>query len=448
MLKKLFLFLGLGSVFANVQATDLYEAYLKALSFNAEYLRAIANNEVGAEYPNIAKAKLFPQISVSGGLSENYFSQSGSEAYYHQSTYGAQFSQVIFDFSKFSDYVRSKFAHQLADLQLINARQQLMVNVAKAYFDVLYAKDILLATQLTKQALEKQTVQAQAAFRVGGVTIADVNDAKAGYDAASANEIRDTNNLINKKNIFQNITGIDPEQVQPIIESINLVLPEPESDALWSDTAKRNNLNVLVSAKQLDMAKEDINVIRAGHYPTLALNIQYQSQNTANPDYTSITPQQLPNYNIPGSPLSSYSVGSAFLQLSMPVFSGGGVSAETRQSVDNYDAFLQDKVKIERQTDYEARNAYWRVFNGVSEVQAQKSALLSSKTKLDSDILGYKVGIRNSVDLVNSQKDYYQTFKTYKGSLYQYLLAEIQLQYLSGNLNGQFIRKVNVNIKK
>jgi outer membrane protein len=279
------------------------------------------------------------------------------------------------------------------------------------------------------------------------VTIADVNDAQSGYDAAAAQEIQDENSLINKKNIFRNITGIDPEQIQPLQEQIKLDTPLPQSDSSWSKIAESSNLNVLISLKQMDMAKQDISIARGGHYPTLTLQAQYQYQDTGNLDSTNASDTQSQGLNYPGGPLSSYSTGSIGLQLSVPIFSGGGVSAQTRQATDNYEAAMQQLTNTDRQTNQNTRNAYWAVFNGVSIVNAQKSALLSAKTKLNSDTLGYQVGIRNSVDLVSSQKNYYQTFQTYQQARYQYLMAEVQLQYLSGKIDEQFLQKINANIK-
>jgi outer membrane protein len=110
-------------------------------------------------------------------------------------------------------------------------------------------------------------------------------------------------------------------------------------------------------------------------------------------------------------------------------------------------ASQQQLLSVERQTDQNTRNTYWQVQNGVNIVKAQETALKSAKTKLDSDQLGYQVGVRNSVDLVNSQKNYYQTFQTYQQSRYQYLMARIQLRYLSGSVNSDFIKQMNQNIK-
>ncbi len=447
MLKKLVYGICFG-LSSQVHAIDLFATYQKALSYNADYLKAIATNQAGVEQQNIAFAALLPQISATGSISENYLFQGGSYAYYNQPTYAAQLNQVIFDFGKFSTYVKGKYATQLADLQLTNAKQQLMVNVAQAYFDVLFAEDTLLATQMTKRALEKQMTQAKAAFEVGSVTIADVNDAQAAFDASSAQEIQDQNNLINKKNVFRNLTGIDPEQIQPLQENINLQLPKPSDSSQWSQIAESGNLNVKIANTQVSMAREDISISRAGHMPTINLTAQYQYQDTGNLDSSNLPSAQLQQLvGIPGSPLSSYGTGVIGVQISVPILSGGAITAQVRQAIANYEGSEDQLVSVERQTDQKIRNAYWQVQNGVSIVLAQKAALKSAKTKLDSDMLGYQVGIRNSVDLVNSQKNYYQTFQTYQQSRYQYLMAQAQLAYLSGQIDDKFMQRLNGNIK-
>ena len=449
--KKLLLSLivSLVSCLNSANGIDLFETYVKSVAYNADYLKAIASNLAGQEQENIARAALLPQIAASAQLTENYFDQGGVQAWYHQPIYAATLNQVIFDFSKFSTYSKGKFASQLSDLQLINSRQQLMVSVGQAYFDVLYATDTLLATQKTKTALEKQMNQSKKAFEVGGVTIADVNDALAGFDAAAAQEIQDTTNLIYKKNIFRNLTGIDPEQIQPIQDDINLLLPNPSNVDSWSQLAESGNLNVLIAAKQLVMAREDISISRGGHVPIISLIGQYQYQDTGGVDASNANAAQMQALSGAGgvSPLASYATGAIGLQISLPISSGGGISATVRQAIDNYEGSQQQLSSVERQIDQNIRNAYWQVQNGVSIVLAQKAALKSAKSKLDSDQLGYQVGIRNSVDLVNSQKDYYRTFQNYQQSRYQYLMAQLQLEYLSGTINEQFMQKVNANIR-
>ncbi len=444
---RLWLGILLGLIIQLTEAYDLAYAYQQSLLYNAEYLKAVASNEAGQEAKNIARAALFPQITAQAGISENYFNQAGTYALFHQPLYSASLNQVIFDFGKFSSYAKGKFATELSDLQLADAKQQLLLSVAQAYFDVLYAEDSLKSLQMTKQALAKQRNQAQKSFTVGAVTIADVNDAEAGYAAAAAQEIQATNELINKRNIFHNLSGLDPLQINGIKDEISLNLPDPNSADSWAGVAKTSNLTIQMAHTQQSMAAQDTNLALAGHLPSLSANLQYQYQDTGNLDNTNATPAQMQSLNIPGSPLSTYTTSAAGVQLNVPLYSGGAVSAQVRQARANYRAAQQQAVVVMRQTDQNIRNTFWQVQNGVNLVKAQRTALKSAKIKLASDLLGYQVGVRNSVDLVNSQKNYYQTLQTYQQSRYQYLLAQVQLRYLSSGINQQFIQQINQNIK-
>lgn len=443
------LLISLLSISGFAHAYDLNYAYQQALNYNADFLKQIASTTASQEQINLARAQLLPQINASASISENYFNSSGIAVYYHQPVYGATLQQVIFDWSKYSNYTKGKYATEIGNLQLENAKQQLLVTVAQSYFDVLYAEDTLQAIQMTKSALEKQMNQAKKAFEVGTVTIADVNDAQAGFDSSTAQEIQATNDVIYKKNIFQNLTGLDPEQIQKLSDNVELSLPTPQSVDKWASSAKNNNLNIKIASKQVAMADQDVNIAISGHLPTLNVNGSYQYMDTAGIDGVSGSESAINNIsNIPGTPISSYGNGSLGVQLNVPIYSGGAVNASVRQSRANYQAATQQMVSVERQTDQNTRNTYWQVQNGVSIVKAQQAALKSAKTKLDSDQLGYQVGVRNSVDLVNSQKNYYQTYQTYQQSRYQYLMARIQLRYLNSDIDGKFVQDINSNIKQ
>lgn len=430
-------------------AFDLAYAYQKALVYNADYLKQIASTDATQEQINLARAQLLPQINGTATMSENYFNTPGLEAMYHQPTLGATLQQVVFDWGKYSNYSKGKYAADVGKLQLDNARQQLMVTISKAYFDVLYAEDTLQAIQMTKSALEKQMNQAKQSFKVGAVTIADVNDAMSGYDTAAAQQIQAENDLIYKKNIFTNLTGLNPDEIQKLSDNIQLELPKPDNINNWAQNAAKDNLDILVADRQVQIANQDVDIAISGHLPSLNVQGGYNYQATGGIDDVHGAESKQQNIaNIPGTPLSSYGTGSLGLQLNLPIYSGGGVNAQVRQAKANYQAAQQQLVSVQRTVDQNTRNTYWQVQNGVSIVKAQQTALKSAKTKLNSDELGYQVGVRNSVDLVNSQKNYYQVYQAYQQSRYQYLLARVQLRFLTSDIDDKFINDINANIAK
>lgn len=436
----------LGYTCSHAYAFDLVEAYNNALSYNASFLAAISTNQAGQEYQVQGRSALLPQVSGTGGISENYLNSTGSTIYYHQPTVSATLQQTAFDFGKFSKYTKTKFATQVADLQLELAKQQLIVNVGQAYFDVLYASDTLDAIRVTKIAYSRQLEQAKRAFKVGTVTIADENDAQSSYDAAVAQEIQAQNDLINKKNIFRNITGLDPDQIQPLVKDIDLVSPNPDNVTKWSELAKSGNINIKIASKQLEMAGQDVSIAIAGHIPTLGAQAQYQYAGDAVVDGGSSDSQQQQSANSPGALNSSYGYGAVGLQATVPIYSGGAVSSQVRQAKSTYKSTMEQLVSVERQTDQSTQNAFWQVQNGVSIVKAQTQALNSAKIKLKSDQTGYSVGIRNSVDLINSEKNLYQAIQNYNQSRYQYLNYRLQLKFLAGQLDPDFLKQINVNV--
>ncbi len=178
---------------------DLSSAYTSSLNYNAKFLAAVAKNQAGQEEQVQGRSQLLPQISATGALTENYLNSNSTGTYYHQPNATVQIQQVALDFSKFSKYTKSKYATQIANLELELATQQLMINVAQAYFDVLYAVDTLAAVRINKEAFAWQMGQAKQAYDIGTVTIVDVNDAKSSYDNAVADEIQAENDLISKK---------------------------------------------------------------------------------------------------------------------------------------------------------------------------------------------------------------------------------------------------------
>lgn len=427
---------------------DLNTAYTSSLNYNADYLAAIASNKADQEAKAQAQAALLPQVSGSAGLTENYLNTGGMSLYYHQPLASAGLQQVVFDFSKFSSYSKSKHAVTLSDLQLENAKQQLIVTVAQKYFDVLYAIDTLDAIQSNKSALAKQLDQAKKSFVAGTVTIADVNDAQAGFDAANADEIKAENDLIDKKNILHNLTGLDSNQIQNVIESISLMTPDPDTPEKWAQIARINNLDIKIAKEQVLMADEDITIAKSGHLPNVSANLNYQYQGSSNVDSASTSAQQVINTsaNVPGGFLSSFSQANVGVQVNLPIYSGGNVSSQVRQALSNYAASKEQLVSVERQTDQQIKNAFWQVQNGIDIVTAQTQALKSAKLKLRSDQKGYQVGVRNSIDLVNSEKNYRVARQNYNQARYNYLVYWLQLKYLSGSGSLNFLNLINHNI--
>lgn len=429
-----------------VYGFNLSDAYQNALLYNADYLAKIFQNKANQESQNQSISYLLPKVSISSGINEIYTDSlsAGSGYYvYHQPFAGLNFSQVIVDFSKFSAYTKSKYATQVADLVLEDAKQALFLDVAKAYFDLLCAMDTLEATKMNKNADEQQMIQAQKRFNAGVATITDFNDAKASFDKMNAKVIQMETNLISKQNNFKNLTGLNPELIQPLIDNLSLVPLTPNNVEEWVNYANMGNLKIKIANKKLQMAGEDISVEKSGHLPNLNLSGTYRYTDTANVDTSSVTSTYS---NISGIPSSNQVTFG--LQLNIPIYSGGVISSKVREMIATYESEQQLLVFAKREAQQNVRNSFWKAQNGTHLINAQIQALKSAGLKLKSDKIAYQSGIRDSIDLLNSQKDYYAVLQDYNQAKYDYLYSIVELNYHAGKINLDVFRQINTNIKQ
>lgn len=425
--------------FAN--AFNLSDTYNMALKYNADYLMNIAKSVSEQEKTRQGISSLLPNLNVSATVSENYLNISNA-FYYHQPAFGVQLQQTVVDFGKFSEYKKSKYYSELSDLQLEEARQNLILDIASAYFNVLSASDLYTVIVNKKEAFFRQYQKALKSFDAGVVSLIDVNDAKASLDAAVAEEIQAKNDLINNKNIFNNLTGLNPNLIQPLKQDIDLIYLAPESVNVWVELAKQQNIKIKIAKIQTKMNLQDITTAKADRMPTVNLVSNYQYQGEPVIDSNKVTNTN----NVPGSSLSSFGVLYIGLQLNIPLYMGGGINSQIRKSIASYEATMQTQTTVLRDIVQKTENAFWIVQNGKSIIDAQTQSLTFAKLKLNSDQISYEIGDRNSIDLINSEKNYADSIQNYNSARYQYLLSRIKLMYMVGKLNVDFLNLINNNI--
>ena len=446
--KHITLFIGLFALIAKANAVDITNSINRALSYNADYQVSINRNDANQESSIQGKSQLLPQISLSGAVSENYFSATGMSVTYHQPSFGIVITQNLINFNAFSNYTKALFSEQLSTLQLHLDQENLSIKVIRAYFDVLYANDTLNAIKIAKEFYTREYQKAKLNYNAGNISRIDINDSKASLDGATSDEIKALNKLNETKNIFHTLTGENPDLIEPLATNINLTTPnENNIESLESITYARNP-NVLVAKIQVDMAKEDISIAKSGNLPNVSLYGTYAYLGAAGIDTTDSAATAALLSGAGGLPGSSYTMASAGIQVSIPIFSGGGISSQTRQAIDSYEVATQNLETAKRQAGIDVQNAYWQVLNGINLVRANTLALQSAKLKLKSDEMAYRLGIRNSINLMNAEKIYYDALQNYNQARYNYLLGTAQLAFLTNTLDTNFITNLNSNIAR
>ena len=412
---------------------DLIDTYREAAGNDAQYASARNNLVAGREKLPQGRSLLLPQINAGGSYSRVKLDVNepqpfgGFSTVYNTRGYTLSLSQPLFRWANFQQYEQGKLSVVFAEAQFAQAQQDLVVRVAQAYFDVLYSEDSINYIVAQKAAITEQLASAKRNFEVGTTTITDTNEAQAKYDLAIAQEILARSNLDIARAALQQIIGKPPGNLAPLVRSVQLASPEPANIEPWVASAEQQNYVVAQALANREIAKRQIEVNRAGHYPTVDLVVSRSYNNT--PSGISIATAQTSN-----------AIG---LQLSVPLYSGGFTSSKVREGIALADKAENDLDFSRRSAAQSARQAYFGVTSGLAQVKALQAAEVSSPSALDSKKLGYQVGVRINIDVLNAQQQLFSTQRDLARARYDTLLNGLRLKAAAGALSEEDIARLN-----
>ncbi len=432
----------------NAQAADLLQVYQQALANDATYASARASAQAGRERVPQGRAGLLPTVGISGGITRNNndfspFNEGqpvrdangnitgvvlGGGANATTKDINVQLSQPLFRWDRWETYQQSKLQQAISEAQFAQAQQDLITRVAQAYFDVLAAQDTLASTRAQKEAVTEQLASAKRNFEVGTQTITDTHEAQAAYDLVISQEIAAVNDLETKKTALQAIIGTPPGALATLRTGVNLTAPQPIVVDQWVSAAQNQNYAVSVAELQLESAKREISKQRAGHYPTLDL--------VANSLHRDVNGQ----YAGTSGRTTSNSIGISY---SIPIFSGFAVTSRVRESIALEDKARNDLEANRRNAELLARQSFLGVNSGLAQVKALEAAEVSSNSALESNKLGYQVGVRINIDVLNAQRQLYQTRTDLAKARYNTILAGLKLKAAAGSLREEDLQPIN-----
>jgi outer membrane protein len=321
-----------------------------------------------------------------------------------------------------------------AEAEFSLARQELIVRTVVAYFDVLLAQDLLATAQAQKLAIAEQLESAKRNFEVGTATITDSHEAQSRYDLTSAQEIAAQNDLDVKRQVLRTVIGKEPEGLRNVKSGLQLAGPQPADINKWVEMAETSAANVLISQARFEIATREVERQRAGHYPTLDLVATRGRSSTSNTIVGGVAGVGS------GSDTDSTTVG---LQLSIPIFSGGATASRGREAVALKEKAAADLENARRTAALNARQGYLGVTAGLAQVRAYNAALTSSQSALDSNKLGYEVGVRINIDVLNAQSQLYDTRQKLAKARMDTLIALLRLKAAAGSLAEEDVVAIN-----
>ena len=424
---------------------DLLQVYRDAIDYDAQFASAKAAWEAGQEKLPQGRAGLLPVIGASANTTWNDVdfqrrSPPGApqmDAKYNTNGYQLTLSQPIFRWQNFEQYRQGKLAVAVADAQFAQAKQDLVLRASQAYFDVLLAQDSLNLAQAQKKAIAEQLEAAKRNFEVGTATITDTHEAQARHDLATAQELSAQNDLEIKRQALRQVIGKVPAALAALRSQVQLQRPQPDDMTKWVEAAEAGSPLVQAQEAALEIADKEINKQRAGHLPTLDL-VATRGRSSATGSLTA---------GIVGPGYDSHA-GTVGLQLNLPIFAGGAVMSRDREAVALREKARADLDNTRRSAALSARQAYLGVTNGMAQVKAYEQALVSSQSALDSNKLGYEVGVRINIDVLNAQQQLFATRRDLAKARYDTLIAQLRLKAAAGSLGEDDVQAVNALLEK
>lgn len=412
-------------------ADDLFDVYKRAQQSDPQFQAAQAARDAALQSKPQARSLVLPDVGLSGSVSRNRSDITATSvglprtSTYTAKTYSLNLSQVLYNHDYFAQLRQADYEVAQAESQFQNARQDLIIRVVQAYFAVLSAEDNLHFAQAEKTAIGQQLDQAKQRFKVGLTAITDVREAQARYDQSVAQEIAAKNQLAVSKESLREIIGGSVPDLAGLSDQMPLVTPEPNDIKSWVDAALDNNPQLIVAEKAADVAKEQIERAKAGHYPTLNIVASHSYTDTG------------------GLFTRTSNDDSVGIQLNLPLYQGGGVSSRVEQATYQYQQSKDQLEQTRRATERQARSAYLNVIAGISQVEARKQALKSTQTALDATQAGYEVGTRTQVDVLNAQQALYGAERDYAQARYDYVTNTLILRQATGSLTGDELQRIS-----
>ena len=425
--------LAISAAFAGTaQAQNLMSLFETARGFDATYKAAQYQYTANLSKGEQAKAVLLPTVGLSANMNKTDVDLiAAAQTVNSQSrTATLSASQPLYRPANSATYQQGMRQLELAGIQLKAAEQDLMVRLSQAYFDVLISRESLDFVKAQKVAVAEQLAAAKRNFEVGTSTITDTREAQARYDLVLAQEIAADNDLRIKRLALNQLVGLNNIEPKSLATNAKLTLPVSKSVDDWVQQSSESNPSVIQSRAALEIAKLEIAKAEAGHKPTLDLVAGY-------------TPTRYKNGKGINSSQIDANTNSLTLSFNVPLFAGFATQNRIKETVALEDKARSDLDAAERNIAQATRTAFFGLQSGIGQVNALQAAEASSQSALDANKLGYQVGVRINIDVLNSQSQLFQTKRDLAKARYDVLLGQLKLQQAAGTLTEADLASIN-----
>ena len=415
------------------QAQSLVELYDSARAFDATYLSAKLQYDANLARAEQSRAGILPTATLTGTATLTDFDNSASNTF--NRSYNTQGATLSASHPLYRPINRATFEQgqkqlALARAQLDAAEQELIVRTSQTYFDARASQDSLNFVKAQKAAVAEQLASAKRNFEVGTATITDTREAQARFDLVLAQEIAAENDLRVKKIALDQLVGKQGTQPRSLVAPPVLQPIEPADVNAWVQQSELAHPSIRLAQSNLEIARLEVTKAEAGHKPTLDLTGSYNM--TRNPSGTA---SSLLNFNT-----NTATIG---LSLNVPLFAGFSTQNRIRETLSLSDKASSDLEGARRTVAQSTRTAFFGVVSGQGQVKALEAAEQSSQIALEANRLGYQVGVRINIDVLNSQSQLFQTKRDLAKARYEVLIGGLRLRLANGSLRAEDLQTIN-----
>lgn len=413
-------------------AESLLEMYEAARAYDATWQSAKAQYDANLFRAEQARAGLLPQAGLTAGASRT---RSDVDVPPTERSFGTQSatvsaSQPLYRPANLATWRQAQRQAEIAEYQLTSASQDLIIRVSQAYFEVLAAQDTLGYVRALKEATAEQLASAKRNFEVGTTTITDTREAQARYDLVLSQEIAAENDVRIKRLALDSLVGKPASQPNPLGSLTAVPPPQPADPEAWVAASDEASPAILQAKKAIEIAELETEKARSGHKPTLDLTASYGVVRNVDGSASSL---------IENRPKQ----GTAGVTFNLPLFAGFAVQNRVRETLSLEEKARTDLEAARRQVAQAVRTAYYGIVSGQGQVRALEAAEASSQSSLDANRLGYQVGVRINIDVLNAQTQLFQTKRDLSQARYNVLLGHLRLRQANGTLTPEDLVRLN-----
>jgi protease secretion system outer membrane protein len=434
--------LALSTLFAaQAGAVTLQQAYEAALKNDPTYRMSYYDRESARENRIIGRSYLLPSVSASYSANRNNYDvtervpvkidgipgiqESVTHPRYNSNSSVIQLRQPILNLDGIARYRQGKVMAAQGEAAFESSTDEVTVRVASAYMDALFADDQVALSKVSRDMYLEQMHVNNRLFEKGEGTKTDMLETQARLDVAEAQLTEAQDNAVAARETLAGIIGMDPGPLDKL-GAFRPTAIAPGGFEEWEKIARARNHELATARLAVENARLEISKARAGHYPRVDAIAAYSKGDN----------ESINTYN---QATVNRSIG---VQVNIPIYQGGAISATTRQAAAGYARAQSDLDARTSKVLVELRKAHSIVLSSVRKIEALEKAVESGTLLMKATEQSIKGGVRINLDLLNAQQQLYTSQRDLAQARYSYLIGLLRLRAAAGTLDNNSVREV------